>query len=95
MPAATTQMRATACLSFTCLSTGAVFLDHSATPFNLRQYVGAQAYRKDFADLLAGFPGKPQVELIDPFVDARGDLGYSHAVVHSRFPWLSEWTSWR
>src|ERR1035437_5999162 len=30
MPAATTRMRAIACLSFTCLSFGAVSLDHSA-----------------------------------------------------------------
>jgi hypothetical protein len=37
MPAATTRMRATACVSFNCLSFCAVSLDHSALPSQPRQ----------------------------------------------------------
>jgi ketosteroid isomerase-like protein len=47
-----------------------------------RQYVGVEGYRKSWAALLEAFPGPPKAELIDPYVEVGGDMGYSRALVH-------------
>jgi len=47
-----------------------------------RQYKGVPAYRKDFGDLLAAFPGPIHTELIEPYYEAGGEMGYSRAIVH-------------
>jgi len=46
-----------------------------------RQYAGAKAYRKDFEDFLAAFPGPIQVEMNDWSISTEGNLGYGHGVV--------------
>jgi len=45
-----------------------------------RQYVGARAYRKDFEEFLALFPGPVDVEVADLAVTAAGTLGFSHHI---------------
>ncbi len=47
-----------------------------------RQYVGANAYRKDYESVTAGFPGPWHVELIDWKIDTEGNLGYGHGFFH-------------
>ncbi len=47
-----------------------------------RQYLGAKAYRKDWADLLEMLPGPIEAEAIEPFAEADHDMGYGHMVVH-------------
>jgi ketosteroid isomerase-like protein len=47
-----------------------------------RQYIGANAYRKDYADSLALFPGSIHVELSDWKIDTEGNLGYGHGFFH-------------
>jgi len=47
-----------------------------------RQYVGAKAYRKDYADMLALFPGLIHVEVSDWKIDSEGNLGYGHGFFH-------------
>ena len=45
-----------------------------------RQYVGAKAFRKDFEDFLAAFPGPVQAELNDLSVSVEGNLAYGHSI---------------
>jgi len=45
-----------------------------------RQYVGAQAYRKDFEDFITAFPGPMAYEITDLSITASGTLGYSHRI---------------
>ncbi len=47
-----------------------------------RQYVGVEGYRKSWAALMDAFPGPPKAELIDPYVEVSGEMGYSRAIVH-------------
>jgi uncharacterized protein (TIGR02246 family) len=47
-----------------------------------RQYVGADAYRKDWEGLFATFKGPVKFELADLHVAADGTLGYSHSIQH-------------
>lgn len=45
-----------------------------------RQYVGAKAYRKDWADYLATFNGAPKIEISALSVMADGTMGFSHSI---------------
>ena len=57
--------------------------DQSLVVFDVvppRQYVGAEAYRKDFEDFLGMFPGPVEAELSDLSVTADGKLGYGHSI---------------
>src|ERR1700735_2108797 len=47
-----------------------------------RQYVGADAYRKDWKDFLATFKGPLKFEMSDLDVGAEGPIGYSHSIQH-------------
>ncbi len=48
-----------------------------------RQYVGAAAYRKDFEEFLAMFPGGVKVDLADLDVTVGGgDVAYGHNIQH-------------
>jgi len=48
-----------------------------------RQYVGTAAYRKDFEELLALFPGPLDVAISDLDVTAGGgDLAFGHSIQH-------------
>jgi uncharacterized protein (TIGR02246 family) len=59
--------------------------DESLVVFDVvppRQYVGAKAYRKDWQDLFAGFPGPLKFDISDLKIVAVGALGYSHSIQH-------------
>jgi len=45
-----------------------------------RQYVGAKAYRKDWADFLATFNGPAKFEISDLSVTASGTMGFGHSI---------------
>ena len=45
-----------------------------------RQYVGAQAYRKDWTDFLAMFKGPLQLQISDLSVQTDGNMGWSHSI---------------
>ena len=45
-----------------------------------RQYVGAQAYRKDWEGFLAMFPGPVEFSLSDLDVTVGGDVAYGHSI---------------
>ena len=47
-----------------------------------RQYVGWQAYKKDWEEFLALFDGPITVELNDLHVTTAGTLGYGHSIQH-------------
>ena len=48
-----------------------------------RQYVGFDAYEKDWQEFFAGFPGPiDQFELTDLSVTTEGKLGYGHSIQH-------------
>jgi len=47
-----------------------------------RQYVGAKAYRKDFEDFLAQYPGPVRVEAIDLSITTDGQLAFAHYITH-------------
>ena len=48
-----------------------------------RQYTGAQAYRKDFEDLFAAFPGQLDGTLNDLDITVGGDVAYGHNIQHA------------
>lgn len=48
-----------------------------------REYVGAKAYRKDWEDLFAQFPGPAEADMSHLNVTANGAFGYAHLIVHS------------
>jgi len=57
--------------------------DESLVVFDVippRQYVGAKAYRKDFEDFIAAFPGPMEYEITDLSITASGAIGYSHRI---------------
>jgi hypothetical protein len=61
--------------------------DESLVVFDLippRQYLGANAYRKDWADFLAIFSGPPKFDITDVSIAAEGNLGFSHSVERVR-----------
>ncbi|HEY5049025.1 MAG TPA: nuclear transport factor 2 family protein [Rhizomicrobium sp.] len=47
-----------------------------------RQYVGADAYRKDWQDFLATFKGPLKFTLSDLDIHTDGTLGYNHSIQH-------------
>jgi ketosteroid isomerase-like protein len=56
--------------------------DESLVVFDLvppRQYLGANAYRKDWADFLAIFSGPPKFDITDLSIAAEGNLGFSRS----------------
>ena len=59
--------------------------DQSLVVFDLvppRQYVGADAYRKDWAELLGMFKGPPKFSITDLAITVEGNLGFSHSIQH-------------
>lgn len=48
-----------------------------------RQYTGAPAYRKDFEDLFAAFPGSVDGTLSDLDITVGGDVAYGHSIQHA------------
>lgn len=47
-----------------------------------RQYVGADAYRKDFENFFAAYPGPVEFELNDLEIVAGGNVAFSHSIQH-------------
>jgi uncharacterized protein (TIGR02246 family) len=47
-----------------------------------RQYVGAEAYRKDWQGLMTQLMGPVKFEITDLHVFTAGPLGYSHSIQH-------------
>ena len=47
-----------------------------------RQYVGADAYRKDWMDLFAMFKGPLKFEISDLAITAGSDVAFSHSIQH-------------
>lgn len=59
--------------------------DESLVVFNVvppRQYVSADAYRKDWEDFFATLKGPVKFEITDLQVAADSTLGYSHSIQH-------------
>jgi ketosteroid isomerase-like protein len=59
--------------------------DESLVVFDVippRQYVGATAYRKDWAGFLGSFNGPVKFEVSDLSVAADGTMGFSHSIQH-------------
>jgi uncharacterized protein (TIGR02246 family) len=48
-----------------------------------REYVGAKAYRKDWEDLFAQFPGPAEADMSHLNAKTNGTFGYAHLIVHS------------
>ena len=48
-----------------------------------REYVGAKAYRKDWEELFAEFPGPAEADMSDLKVIVQSTMGYAHLIVHS------------
>jgi uncharacterized protein (TIGR02246 family) len=48
-----------------------------------REYVGANAYRKDWEELFAQNPGPVEAEMHDLSVLVQGTFGYAHLIVHN------------
>jgi uncharacterized protein (TIGR02246 family) len=48
-----------------------------------REYVGAKAYRKDWEELFAEFPGPAEADMSDLKVFVQGTMGYAHLIAHS------------
>ena len=48
-----------------------------------RQYAGAKAYRKDWEDLFAAFPGAVDFEIRDLRIMTDGELAFSHSIQHA------------
>ena len=47
-----------------------------------RQYVGSDAYRKDWQGFLSGFKGPIKFTISDLSIDSDGTMGYSHSIQH-------------
>jgi ketosteroid isomerase-like protein len=59
--------------------------DESLVVFDIippRQYLGANAFRKDWEDFVALFKGPVKFEVSDLHIEADGTLGYSHSIQH-------------
>jgi len=61
-----------------CYVPGASLVVFDLTP--PRQYLGADAYRKDWQDFFAILKGPPKVWISDLHVEAVGNLGYGHSI---------------
>ena len=61
--------------------------DQSLVVFDLpppRQYLGADAFRKDWVNFLASFKGRPKFDLTDLAISVEGNLGFSHSIQRVR-----------
>ncbi|MBI1770353.1 MAG: nuclear transport factor 2 family protein [Bacteroidetes bacterium] len=47
-----------------------------------RQYVGAAAYRKDYEDFFANFPGATKSDVSDLHITTAGTLGFAYGIDH-------------
>lgn len=47
-----------------------------------KQYFGADAYRKDWRDMLSHFRGTPKITITDLGITANGNIGFSHCFMH-------------
>jgi uncharacterized protein (TIGR02246 family) len=47
-----------------------------------RQYTGWSAYKKDWEDFLAPYPGPADFQLTDLDITVGGDVAYSHSIQH-------------
>ena len=59
--------------------------DQSLVVFDLvppRQYLGADAYRKDWVEFFAMFKGPPKFDITDLAITVEGNLGFSHSIQH-------------
>ena len=59
---------------------GTLFVFDSTVP---RQYVGAEAYRKDWQMFLSMFPKSVHMEMTDWKAEADGNLAFGHGIVHN------------
>jgi ketosteroid isomerase-like protein len=50
-----------------------------------RQYTGSEAYKKDWQDLFAAFPGPLDGTLSDLDIATGGDIAYGHSIQHASF----------
>src|ERR1700722_492075 len=50
-----------------------------------RQYVGWQAYKKDWQELFAAFPGPTAFSITDLNITVVGSVAYSHSIQASKF----------
>jgi ketosteroid isomerase-like protein len=61
--------------------------DQSLVVFDVvppRQYLGADAYRKDWVDFLAIFKGPLKFDITDLAIAAEGNLAFSHSIQRVR-----------
>ncbi len=47
-----------------------------------KQYLGAEAYRKDWEDFFTHFKGTPKIAITDLGITVDGNLGFSHSFQH-------------
>ena len=47
-----------------------------------KQYLGADAYRKDWEDFFSHFKGTPKITITDLGITVDGNLGFSHSFQH-------------
>lgn len=60
--------------------------DQSLVVFDVippRQYIGAQAYRKDFEDFFAAFPGPIEASMSDLDITVGGNVAFGHNIQHA------------
>ncbi|WP_293366688.1 nuclear transport factor 2 family protein [Phenylobacterium sp.] len=50
-----------------------------------REYVGWAAYKKDFDDLFAAFPGPVSMKISDVSITVVGEVAYGHSIQHGDF----------
>jgi uncharacterized protein (TIGR02246 family) len=48
-----------------------------------RQYIGWTAYKKDWDDFFAAFPGPAEIKITDLDVAVGGDIAYGHCIQHA------------
>ncbi len=56
--------------------------DNSLVVFDVvprKQYLGADAYRKDWVELFSHFKGRPKIAISDLGIDVEGNLGFGHS----------------
>jgi ketosteroid isomerase-like protein len=61
--------------------------DQSLVVFDIvppRQYLGADAYRKDWVDFLAAFKGPVKFDITDLAIATEGNLAFSHSIQRVR-----------
>ncbi len=47
-----------------------------------KEYLGADAYRKDWVDFFTHFKGRPKIAITDLGITVDGNLGFSHSIQH-------------